>query len=90
MEYEIGSIWQIEPIERHDNMAKRVRRPRKRRVESGPVTAAAEEKPVSKSVTAQEAFEAEYAYVLKDLRWVFILAAIMLALLIILNLILTV
>ena len=69
-------------------MAKRVRRPRKRRVDSGSVTAAAEEKPVSRSVAAQEEFEAEYAYVLKDLRWVFILAAVMFALLIALNLIL--
>lgn len=71
-------------------MAKRVRRPRKRSVEGGLVTAAAEEKTPSKSMTAQEEFEAEYGYVLKDLRWVFILAAIMLALLIVLNLILTV
>jgi hypothetical protein len=54
------------------------------------ITAAAEVKTPSKSITAQEEFEAEYAYVLKDLRWVFILAAIMFALLIVLNLILTV
>jgi hypothetical protein len=39
-------------------------------------------------MSAQEAFETEYAYVLKDLRWVFILAAIMFALLIALNLLL--
>jgi len=70
-------------------MAKRVRRPRKRRVESNLITAA-EEKTPAKSMSVQEEFEAEYAYVLKDLRWVFILAAIMFALLIALNLILTV
>jgi hypothetical protein len=40
-------------------------------------------------MTDQEVFESDYAYVLKDLRWVFILAAIMFALLIALNLILT-
>ena len=34
------------------------------------------------------AFAQEYAYVLKDLRWVFILAAIMFVLLIILNVVL--
>jgi hypothetical protein len=39
-------------------------------------------------LTAQEEFEAEYSYVLKDLRWVFILAAIMFTLLIVLNLVL--
>lgn len=33
-------------------------------------------------------FAEEYAYVLKDLRWVFILAAIMFVLLIVLNLVL--
>jgi hypothetical protein len=71
-------------------MAKRVRRPKKRRIDSSSVTAGGEERTPSRSVTAQEEFEAEYAYVLKDLRWVFILAAIMFALLIILNLVLTV
>lgn len=69
-------------------MAKKVRRPRKRRVTSDS-SAVAEDQTPAKSLTAQEEFEAEYAYVLKDLRWVFILAAIMFALLIALNLILT-
>jgi hypothetical protein len=71
-------------------MAKKVRRPRKRRVDSSPALSAAEEKTPTRSISAQEEFEAEYAYVLKDLRWVFILAAIMFALLIALNLFLTV
>lgn len=66
-------------------MAKKVRRPRKRQID---ISDADDEKTSSKSVTAQEAFETEYAYVLSDLRWVFILAAIMFALLIALNLIL--
>lgn len=68
-------------------MSKKVRRPRKRRVTSDSVVS--EEQAATKSQNAQEAFEAEYAYVLNDLRWVFILAAIMFALLIALNLILT-
>ena len=68
-------------------MAKKVRRPKRRRPESVASTDS-EEKTSSKSVTAQEAFESEYAYVLRDLRWVFILAAVMFALLIVLNLIL--
>lgn len=70
-------------------MAKKVRRPRKRTIIDSSVTTAEEQTP-TKSLTAQEEFEAEYAYVLKDLRWVFILAAIMFALLIALNLFLTV
>jgi hypothetical protein len=70
-------------------MAKKVRRPRKRRVETVSTTAEAAETTPSKSMTDQEVFESDYAYVLKDLRWVFILAAIMFALLIALNLILT-
>ncbi|MFZ0547106.1 MAG: hypothetical protein WAM60_16795 [Candidatus Promineifilaceae bacterium] len=69
-------------------MSKRVRRPRKRRSESNAVTAASEEKSASRAVAAQEQFEADYAYVLKDLRWIFILAAVMFTLLIILNLVL--
>lgn len=68
-------------------MARKVRRPRRRRQEKKATSTAAEE---TKSLTAQEEFEQEYAYVLKDLRWVFILAAIMFTLLIVLNLILTV
>ena len=71
-------------------MAKKVRRPRKRRTTSETITTSIEEQAPTKSLTAQEEFEAEYAYVLKDLRWVFILAAIMFALLIALNLFLTV
>jgi hypothetical protein len=70
-------------------MAKKVRRPRKRRPVSEAVMVEAEETAPVKSLTAQEEFEAEYAYVLKDLRWVFILAAVMFTLLIVLNLILT-
>jgi hypothetical protein len=69
-------------------MAKKVRRPRKRRVTSDS-SAVAEDQTPTKSLTVQEEFEAEYAYVLKDLRWVFILAAIKFALLIALNLFLT-
>jgi hypothetical protein len=70
-------------------MAKKVRRPRKRTTSESTATTIEEQSP-TKSLTAQEEFEAEYAYVLKDLRWVFILAAIMFALLIALNLFLTV
>lgn len=66
-------------------MAKKVRRTRKSIKESESSTGAGAS---SSSLTAQEEFEAEYAYVLKDLRWVFILAAIMFTLLIVLNLIL--
>lgn len=67
-------------------MAKKVRRPRRRQIETSVETE--EEKTTSKSLTAQESFEKEYAYVLSDLRWVFILAAIMFGLLIAINLIL--
>lgn len=70
-------------------MAKRVRRPRRRRRSPDTTTAESDEETATKSLSAQEEFEAEYAYVLKDLRWVFILAAIMFALLIALNLFLT-
>lgn len=69
-------------------MAKKVRRPRKRQIDNTGSAGADEEKNASKSITAQEAFETEYAYVLNDLRWVFILAAIMFALLIALNILL--
>lgn len=51
---------------------------------SGTAKTAAKESKLSKS----EQFRLEYAYVFKDLRTVFILAAIMFALLIVLNLIL--
>lgn len=37
-------------------------------------------------LSAEEQFRQEYAYVLRDLRWVFVLAGIMFALLIALNL----
>ena len=37
---------------------------------------------------SKASFAEEYAYVLKDLRWVFILAAVMFVLLIVLNLVL--
>ncbi len=70
-------------------MAKKVRRPRRRSRTNENAAAIIEDQASSKSLTAQEEFEAEYAYVLKDLRWVFILAAIMFALLIALNLFLT-
>jgi hypothetical protein len=69
-------------------MAKKVRRPRKRQINDQITAEAAVEKAASKSLTAQEAFESEYAYVMQDLRWVFILAAIMFALLIALNILL--
>ena len=42
----------------------------------------------TKKLSATEQFQLEYAYVLRDLRLVFILAGIMFALLIILNLVL--
>jgi hypothetical protein len=78
-------------------MAKKVRRVTKARPRSQPVslptdrkaTAAGESAPpATPSVSAEEQFRQEYAYVLKDLRWVFTLAGIMFALLIVLNLIL--
>lgn len=62
-------------------MAKKVRRVRK---EKGKTAVSVEKTTLS----AQEQFQLEYAYVLKDLRRVFILAGIMFALLIILNLVL--
>lgn len=71
-------------------MAKKVRRPRRRRKSNEATSSTVKEETASQPLTAQEEFEAEYAYVLKDLRWVFILAAIMFALLIALNLFLTV
>ena len=67
-------------------MAKKVRRPRRRQIDTS--TDESEEQASSRSLSAQETFEKDYAYVLSDLRWVFILAAIMFALLIALNLIL--
>ena len=57
-------------------MAKRSRRPRRRRDDNEP------------KLSAEEQFQLDYAYVLKDLRRVFILAGFMFALLIVLNLVL--
>ena len=62
-------------------MAKKVRRVRKKKGKA----AVSVEKP---TLSAAEQFQQDYAYVLKDLRRVFILAGIMFALLIILNLVL--
>jgi hypothetical protein len=71
-------------------MAKKVRRTRRTttRREGDLSSRSAGTGTSSPSLTAQEEFEAEYSYVLKDLRWVFILAAIMFTLLIVLNLVL--
>jgi hypothetical protein len=74
-------------------MAKKVRRTR-RPIPSGepfyerpePVAPPASRLP-ARRVTEEELRE-EYAYVLKDLRWIFILAALMFTLLIVLNLVL--
>ena len=57
-------------------MAKRTRRSRRRRDDNEP------------KLSAEEQFQLDYAYVLKDLRRVFMLAGIMFALLIVLNLVL--
>lgn len=68
-------------------MAKKVRRVRRSRSEES-----AEESnpalPARPVLTPEEEFRSEYAYVLKDLRRVFILAIVMFALLIALNLLL--
>ncbi len=74
-------------------MAKKVRRVRrskkKKRTEYAvtPVETL-EETPVKPTTTGEEEFKREYAYVLKDLRRIFLLAAAMFLLLILLNLIL--
>lgn len=57
-------------------MAKRSRRPRRKRDDNEP------------KLSAEEQFQLDYAYVLKDLRRVFILAGFMFTLLIVLNLVL--
>jgi hypothetical protein len=77
-------------------MAKKVRRVKKKRTqkrqtapqseEAAPARAAESSRETSTSTTDQ--FRQEYAYVVKDLRRVLILAAIMFALLIALNLLL--
>jgi hypothetical protein len=67
-------------------MAKKVRRVRKSRTAKEEVTG---DKNGSKSrLSSAEQFRLEYAYVLKDLRQVLILAVVMFALLILLNLVL--
>ncbi|MDX1416963.1 MAG: hypothetical protein R3293_22355 [Candidatus Promineifilaceae bacterium] len=79
-------------------MAKKVRRvKKKKRRQSSPQTAddllsneAVEtvDTPVKHSISASEQFRLDYAYVVKDLRRVLLLAGAMFALLIILNLLL--
>jgi hypothetical protein len=65
-------------------MSKKVRRNRK----PAPTRATSGEKFVEPPKKQAEDFQVEYAYVLKDLRTVFILAALMFILLIALNLVL--
>jgi hypothetical protein len=80
-------------------MSKKVRRVRRRRVEQKPVSEESSLSEVSSggrvtsassrtSASTEEELRKEYAYVLQDLRRVFILAAAMFALLIILNILL--
>jgi|GEM_PF-4465365 len=74
--------------------SKKVRRVRKARPKvSKPtttttVTAAPETAEPARTISTAEQFQSEYAYVLKDLRLVFLLAAIMFLLLIVLNIVL--
>lgn len=63
--------------------SKKSRRPRGKKTADNDSTTAAETK-----LSRAEQFRLDYAYVVKDLRTVFILAGIMFALLIVLNLIL--
>ena len=65
-------------------MSKKVRRTRKPAPTRGTITEKFAEPPKKQT----EDFQVEYAYVLKDLRTIFILAALMFILLIALNLIL--
>ncbi len=58
-------------------MARKVRRVRKSKGKNS-----------ENSLTTEEQFKMEYAYVIRDLRYVFILAGIMFALLIVLNIVL--
>jgi hypothetical protein len=78
-------------------MAKKVRRVKKKRQQkkqTAPVqediktTTPAAEIPAESQLSSTEQFRQEYAYVVKDLRRVLVLAAIMFALLIALNLLL--
>jgi len=80
-------------------MSKKVRRVRRRRVEQKPVSEESSLSEVSSggratsassrtSTSTEEELRKEYAYVLQDLRRVFILAAAMFALLITLNIVL--
>lgn len=74
-------------------MAKKVRRARRPIPSSEPYYERPEPvaPPVPKSPTrrvTEEELRQEYAYVLKDLRWIFVLAAAMFTLLIVLNLVL--
>lgn len=75
-------------------MAKKVRRTRRPLPDPEsfmerprPAAPASAGKAPSRRVTEEE-FREEYAYVIKDLRWIFILAALMFTLLIVLNLVL--
>lgn len=80
-------------------MSKKVRRVRRRRVEQKPVSEESSLSEVSTggrstsassrtSTSTEEELRKEYAYVLQDLRRVFILAAAMFTLLVILNIVL--
>ena len=71
-------------------MARKVRRVRKSRVRNQPPTLSAEETGVEAGNRrdAAEQFQLEYAYVLKDLRKILMLAAAMFLLLILLNILL--
>lgn len=74
-------------------MAKRARRGRKSRARSGNATVSSERSPEAtingkSRLEPVERFQQEYAYVLRDLRHILILALLMFALLVILNLIL--
>lgn len=66
--------------------AKRVQRVREPQAAPAEAQPAADSK--TKRLSSTEQFQQEYAYVLKDLRFIFVLAGIMFALLIIINLIL--
>lgn len=66
-------------------MAKKTRRPRGNQPSGTTFTAASGDK---KQLSSAEQFALEYAYVIKDLRHILILAGIMFALLILANLIL--
>jgi hypothetical protein len=66
----------------------RVREPQKTVVETTPGTQSADSASKVKRLSTTEQFQQEYAYVLKDLRLIFVLAGVMFALLIIINLVL--